>query len=413
MTYIVLGSSASGISAIKEIRQHDEGSEIILVSEDDFIYSRCLLHYDIGNRRSKEKLNFAGDDFFTKYKVCFKPNLSCMGMDTGEKEITLSDGSTLSYDKLFIGTGSSSRLPSIRNIRGANNVLGLRNYKDVEFIKEHSSEGTRVTVLGAGLVGMDAVVGLLERGVKNISLIEFENRVLPKQLDKRASLPYEEALKKRGVSLYLGEELGGVRLKANKDVETLVLNSGKTIDCDLLITTIGVRPNTDFLKGTPVQLDELGLAIDKGGRTNVPNIFGGGDVTGRSPIWPVAVKQGIVGGANMCGHKKTLDSFFHSKATMNFFNINTLAVGNVLGEGGEEEVLWDDGTVYKKVVHKDGKIKGAILQNDIAYGGVLTQLIAHNIDIRKVRKPLFKVDYSDFFNLDENFSFYYKELSGN
>ena len=73
-----------------------------------------------------------------------------------------------------------------------------------------------------------------------------------------------------------------------------------------------------------------------------------------------------------------------------------------------EEIVEDTGDQYRKVIHKGGKIYGAILQGDLAYGGVLTQLIARKIDVSRVKKPLFSIDYSDFFHTGDNFEFYYE-----
>ncbi len=406
MRYVILGSSASSVSAVKEIRNHDKDGEIILVSKDDFIYSRCMLHYNLGGHRTKEELTFVEKDFFEKFNVNFMPKLACTDVDTNSKTVTLSNDETLTYDKLFIGTGSNCFIPPIENLNTPKNVVGLRNYDDVEFILNNVNKDSKVAVLGAGLVGMDAIIGLLEKGLTNLSLIEFENKVLPKQLDKRASSAYEKKLEEKGVSLFLGEKLESVEAE-NDSVKKLLLASNKVIECDLLIITVGVRPNTGFLQNTDITLERGGIVIDKFGKTNIDDIYAGGDVTGLSPIWPVAVKEGLVAGANMCNVEKTADTYFASKSTMNFFGINTMSVGDVNADG--EEIIQDDGNVFKKVIHKDGKIIGALLQNDISYGGVLTQLIANNIDVSKVKKPLFNVDYSDFFNLDENFSFFYDE----
>ena len=74
-----------------------------------------------------------------------------------------------------------------------------------------------------------------------------------------------------------------------------------------------------------------------------------------------------------------------------------------------DRVMEDKDGIYRKVIHKNGKIYGAILQGDLSYGGVLTQLMAGKIDVSKVKKPLFEIDYSDFFHTKENFEFYYEE----
>ena len=102
--------------------------------------------------------------------------------------------------------------------------------------------------------------------------------------------------------------------------------------------------------------------------------------------------------------------FFASKSTMNFLGIPSMSLGDVNGDDPELSVeIREDKCSYKKIVHKHGKIVGAILQGDLAYGGFLQQLTAHKIDVSKVKKPVFDIDYSDFFHMNDNFEFYYNE----
>ena len=105
-----------------------------------------------------------------------------------------------------------------------------------------------------------------------------------------------------------------------------------------------------------------------------------------------------------------MTDFFASKSTMNFLGIASMSLGNVnlTEEDGYQIETRKTENSYKKIIHKNGKIVGAILQGNLAYGGVLQQLIARNIDITKVKKPIFDVDYSDFFHMNENFEFAYK-----
>mgnify|MGYP000070250712 FL=1 len=105
-----------------------------------------------------------------------------------------------------------------------------------------------------------------------------------------------------------------------------------------------------------------------------------------------------------------MDDFFASKSTMNFLGIPTMSLGIPERPDDSYDVVMEDKDgIYRKVIHKNGKIYGAILQGDLSYGGVLTQLIAGKIDVSKVKKPLFEIDYSDFFHTKENFEFYYEE----
>ena len=104
-----------------------------------------------------------------------------------------------------------------------------------------------------------------------------------------------------------------------------------------------------------------------------------------------------------------MTDFFGSKNTMNFVGIATMSLGMV--EPADETYIVEtkvDADNYKKIIHKDGKIYGAIIQGDLSYAGVLTQLIKENIDVSKVTKSLFDIDYADFFNIEKNFEFSYK-----
>ena len=350
MRYVVLGASAAGINGVRELRRLDPESEIILVSRDREIYSRCILHHYLGGIRDKEGICFAEPDFEARYRVKWYKGMSCTGLDAEAREIIISGGIRIGYDRLLIATGSRTSLPPVEGLGQAGGVYGFHNLDEVEQIKDRALPQEQIVVMGGGLTGVDAAMGFLHMG-KKVELVE-------------------------------------------------------------LVVTAGVRPNIGFLEGTGVELDRFGLVIDSHGRTNIPEIFGAGDVTGRSPIWPAAVKQAVAAAANMAGHSMAMDDFFASKSTMNFLGIPTMSLGMpVRPDDTYCETVEDTGEQYRKIIHKEGRIYGAILQGDLSYSGVLTQLIARRIDVSRVKKPLFRIDYSDFFHEKDNFEFYYDEVT--
>ena len=414
MRYVVLGASAAGINGVRQLRKQCPEAEIILVSKDSSIYSRCILHHYLGNMRTKEELCFAEDDFEDRYKTDWRKGVTCTGLDDKEKQVFLSDGTSIAYDRLLIATGSHTLLPAVKGLVGTKGVYGFHNLDEVEAIKKGAVKAEHIVVMGGGLTGLDAAVGFLRLG-KKVGLVEMEGHLLAKQLDARSSGTYEKAMEHEGIVLHLGV---GIREVCQQEgtVTSLKLTDGSELACDMLVVTAGVRPNIDFLKGSDVECDRFGLVIDRYGQTSVPDIYGAGDVTGRSPIWPAAVKQGMVAAVNMAmghganGRRATMDDFFASKSTMNFLGIPTMSLGIPERPDDSYEVVMEDKDgIYRKVIHKNGKIYGAILQGDLSYGGVLTQLIAGKIDVSKVKKPLFEIDYSDFFHTKVNFEFYYEE----
>ena len=376
MRYVVIGASAAGISGAKTLRELDNDAEVVLVSKDEHVYSRCILHHYISNHRDVEALNFTGKDFFEKYNINWKKGIEITSVNDVEQTLSLSNGETLAYDKLMICSGASAFIPPVEGLRTSNNVVGLRN---------------------------------LEDAVLNISLVEMSNKVLPLQLDEYTSNVYKNKFEEKGVNLKLGVSAVKLNVDENNNPVSLSLNNGENVPCELVIVATGVRSNIAFLENSNVECDRFGLLIDEKGKTNIDNIYGAGDVTGRNPIWPTAVKEGIIAANNMLGKEMIMTDFFGSKNTMNFVGIATMSLGAVEPEDETYIVeVKNDEKGYKKIIHKDGKIYGALIQGDLDYAGVLTQLIKEKIDVSKVTKSLFDIDYADFFNIEKNFEFSYK-----
>ncbi|WP_455541959.1 NAD(P)/FAD-dependent oxidoreductase [Intestinibacter sp.] len=408
MKYIVLGASASGINGARQIRRHDENAEIVLISKDENIYSRCILHHYLEGIRNVKQLEFVEDNFIENNKIRWIKGVEATSLDTENKIVHLSNGDKESFDKLLISTGSSSFFPPIENLNTAKNVVGLRNLSDCEVILSKLDEVKNIVILGGGLVAIDAASGLMHKG-KNIYLVERSDRMLQKQLDKKAAKTYIDAFEKEGVTQFYNSGVTKLNVDENGYVKSVETPDKGEIPCDLFICAAGVRSNVKFLEGSGVELDRFGLIIDEHGKTNIDYIYGAGDVTGRSPIWPAAVKQGIIAADNMCGKDTVMTDFFASKSTMNFLGIPTMSLG--INEPEDDtytvEILEDNKGNYKKIIHKDGKIYGAIIQGDLSYAGILTQLIREKIDVSKVKKSIFDIDYSDFFHIQDNFEFTY------
>lgn len=411
MKYVVIGASAAGISGCKRLRELDPSAEITLISKDKHIYSRCILHHYIEGIRDLDRLQFVPLNFIEDYKIDWIKGDAATKVDTDTKAVHTKSGKVVSFDKLLIATGSHVFFPPIPGLREAKNAIGFHDLDECEAIMEQAQTAKNIVILGAGLVGIDAAEGLLHLG-KSISIVEMRDRMLSIQLDHQAASLYEKAFLEKGVKQYYSVSASKIILDENSCVQGVELSTGEVLPCDLLIVASGVRSNVEFLQDSSIETDRFGLIIDPLGQTSHPDIYGAGDVTGRNPIWPVAVKEGIIAASNMCGHKKEMTDFFASKSTMNFLGIPTMSLGLAQPENPEAyniEIELDEQGNYKKIVHKDGKIYGALLQGDLSYSGILTQLIKNNIDVSKVKKPLFKVDYSDFFHLTDGLEYTYNQ----
>jgi len=370
MKYLILGASASGVNCAKTIRELDPYGEITMVSKDKYIYSRCMLHHIIGEKRNIKELNFVDEEFPEAYKINWIKNRRVDKLDTYIREVTLDNKEILGYDKLLIATGSSSFMPQVKNLKEGKEVFGLRNIEDAIKITEEVKKASNAVVLGGGLVGIDAVIGLLEHDVR-ISLVEMSDRILPMQLDKKSAARYEELFEKEGVNVYTRARAEEVLLDKDNKVKGLRLSGGKCIDCEMIVVAAGVRSNVDFIIDDTIKIDK-GIVINNRCETNIKDIYAAGDVTGKSPIWPLAVKQGIVAAYNMTGIEKKLDDSFSLRNSMNFLGLQTVSLGLIEAPDESYSIsIEEHGDSYKKIIHKDGTIFGAILQGNISYCGVL------------------------------------------
>jgi NAD(P)H-nitrite reductase large subunit len=396
MKYLILGASASGVNSAKTIRELDPHGQITMISRDKNIYSRCMLHHIIGEKRNIEELNFVDEKFSESYKINWLKNTRVENLDTNNRKVVLDNGEILEYDKLLIATGSSSFIPPVKKLREGKNIYGLRNIEDAIKIREDAKKVNNVVVLGAGLVGIDAVAGLLEHNI-NISLVEMSDRILSMQLDRKSALRYEELFENEGVGIYTSARAEEVLLDEDNEVKGLMLSDGRCIDCEMIVVAAGVRPNIDFMKDDTVKLDR-GIVINNRCETNIKDIYAAGDVTGKSPIWPLAVKQGIVAAYNMVGIEKELEDSFSLRNSMNFLGLQTVSLGLIEAPDESYDISIEEYyNSYKKIIRRDGIIFGAIVQGDISYSGALAYLIKNKVNISHIDKEIFDIGYSDFF----------------
>ena len=406
MNYVVLGASAAGINAVKTLRELDKDSNIVVISKDENVYSRCMLHHVISEHRTLKQINFVDEDFMEQNNVKWIAGKTVKGIDINKKVVQTED-ITVNYDKLLIATGASSAIPTIKNLRDGNFVYSVRNIDDIYKIKEKAQNSKNVVIIGAGLVGIDALVGLFKYEQLNISVAFMEKYILDRQLDEYTASVYENKFKEKGVKFYPSASIQEIVLDNSKNVTGVAFSNGEVLDADMVIVATGVKPNADFLDGTGIEYDR-GIIIDDMCQTTQKDIYAAGDVVGKNAIWPLAVKQGIVAAYNMVGKDKKIEDEFAFKNSMNFMDIPTISIGMNTPVDDSYKVLTRHGiNDYKKFVFKDNVIYGAVIQGDISYVGVLTYLIKNKVEIYDLENRIFDICYADFFNIKENGEFCY------
>ena len=390
MKHVIIGSGAAAIAAAKTIRKGSPSDEIIMLTADESIYSRCLLHMYIGGKRDVAGMSFVAPDFASANNIDIRYKTKVTKIDTKNKEVSFKDGS-LKYDKLLIATGSRSFMPQIQGLRKATNVHGLRHINDAKTIKDKAADAKNIVIIGAGLVGLDAAYGLALMGKKPVA-VDMSDSILTANLDAHASNVYKAKFEEAGTTFHLGRKVVGVYSCAKGAVTEVELDNGTKLACELLIIAAGVAAQSDLAELNGIKTDK-GIMVDAYLQTSAEDIFAAGDVTRLSETWTNAVLQGEVAALNMLGKKTEYNDTFSAKNTINFFGIPSLSIGEFMPREGDVEERKESAKSYQKTILRDGVPVGVILQGDISRSGFWQQLIKNKIHIADMNRVSFANAY--------------------
>ncbi len=398
MAYVIIGVGAAGMKAAAEIKSLSPGTEVVMISEDRYVHSRCMLHQYLSHERDEQTLNFTDQDFFEKNHVYWiREGVS--RIDTDKKTVVTENGTQVVYEKLLIATGANSFIPPVGDLRKGSNVFGLRHLRDAQAIDRMAEHSEKILVIGSGLVGLDAAYGLLARG-KQVTIVEMAPQILPVQLDDHAALEYQKRFEKAGAVFYLGRKADQAVCGEDGTIRSVTLDDGTVLDCDMIIVAAGVRSATGCLEGSRI-LTDRGIKVNEYMETNIPDVYAAGDVTGLSGIWPNAQKQGRVAAQNMCGFRFAYDDPFAAKNTINFYGLVSLCVGRIRPEEGDRIEVQEDRNVYRRALIRDNRVEGVLLQGDISGAGIWQYLIKNRVDIGHIKKPVFQLSFADFYGVGE------------
>lgn len=405
MRHIIVGVGAAGITAAKTIRKQDRDADIVMVSKDNHVHSRCMLHRYISGERETEQLSFVTDNFFEENNIYWIPGKAVTGIQDKENSLLLDDGTKLIYDKLLIATGADSVIPPVGDLRNAKNVFGLRNLEDAVNIRS-MAEGTReVLIVGSGLVGMDAAYALLEQG-KKVTVVEMADRILPIQLDQTAGAAYKNMFEEAGCRFIVSRKASETEMDGGM-ITSVILDDGTKIPCDMVIVAAGVRSAHGCVEGSRIETDRF-IKVDQNMKTNCDNIYAAGDVAGLSGIWPNAMKQGETAAYNMCGINMEYQDRYAMKNTMNFYGLVTLSLGRGVAQEGDEVIICQDRKNYKKAILRDGRLDSILLQGDIDYSGIYQYLIKNQIDLSGKKDKIFQLSFADFYDINKDGQYSYQ-----
>lgn len=281
MKHVIIGGVAGGATAAARIRRADEKAEIILLEKGKHIsYANCGLPYYLGGIIADRDRLFVQtpESFGLQFKVDVRVENEAIAIDTANKEVRIRrrDGSEYveTYDKLLLSPGSDPVRPPLEGI-DTEGIFTLRNVEDTDAIKAfmESRPIRRTVIVGGGFIGLEMAENLHATGAK-VSIIEMAPQVMAPVDFSIASFVHGH-LQDKGVDLHLGKGVkkfektaGGIRIYFGED---------ETLDADLVLLSIGVRPNTQLARDAGIALGERGIQVDKFLQTSAPEVYAVGD----------------------------------------------------------------------------------------------------------------------------------------
>ena len=384
MRYVIIGGSAAAIGCIEGVRSVDKTGEIILITgETEWNYSRPLISYLLEGKTTRDKMWCRPDSFFTRNGVTVKAGVLATALDAGDRTVRLSTGERLAYDRLLAATGSRPFVPPIPGLETVERTFCFQTLSDASALAEALRPESRVLILGAGLTGVKCAEGI--RGLcAQIAIADLAPRVLPAVLDDTAAAMVQAGMEEKGVRFYLNDSAAAFR------GNTARLQSGTELEFDVLVTAVGVRPNTQLVADAGGAVDR-GILVDGRCATTLPDVYAAGDcaqgydaVSGEKrmlPLWPNAVLQGETAGINMAGGRADYTQGIALNAS-GVFGLHMVTAGSY---EGESFTVQRDGS-YKRLVTADGVLKGVIMVGDVSRAGIYTDLI-------RKKKPLSEIDF--------------------
>lgn len=311
---VIIGAHAAGVDAASAARKTDRTAQItLLTTQKKPGYSPCGIPFVLGGHiPSFDDLVVFPPSFFRMMKLDLRLETEAINIDTKAKTVEIQDKAgkqeTLTYDSLILATGAYPFIPPIKG-REKPGLQVVRTLEDGEKIDQAIKNGAKTSVvMGAGLIGLETAVALVERGVKT-TVAELLPQILPLMLDEDMAETVQKILEKKGVNIMTRS---GVEEFIGTEKVTAIVAGGKQIQADLFVSAFGVRANVQLAKNAGIALGETrGIKTNARMETNVKDVYAAGDcaecihIITQRPTLPqlgtTAVRQAKVAGVNAAG----------------------------------------------------------------------------------------------------------------
>jgi 3-phenylpropionate/trans-cinnamate dioxygenase ferredoxin reductase component len=321
-TFVIVGGGLGGAKAAEALRERGfDGKVVLLADEEHLPYERPPLSKDfLAGKKSLSDFTVHDSEWYRNNKIDLRTSTEAVAIDPTAHTVTLSDDTSLHYDKLLLATGSRSRWLSIPGA-DSTGVHYLRTFDDASNLDTTLKEGTSLAVIGAGWIGLEVAASARQRGV-DVTVVETAKVPLSSAVGEEVGKVFAQLHRDHGVDLRLEAEVKEVTTEDGK-ATGLKLGDGSTITADRVLIAVGAQPNIELAERAGLATEDGGVLVDASLRTSSPDIYAIGDIAAaehplfeeriRTEHWANALKQPDVAVAGMLGEPgeyKELPYFF-------------------------------------------------------------------------------------------------------
>ena len=385
---VLVGNGMAGVRTLEELLKHapDKYDITVFGAEPHPNYNRILLSPVLAGEKKLDDIIINSEAWYAEHGITLHKGKKVVAVQRRKRVVQTEDGHEVSYDRLLLATGS---VPFILPLPGKDleGVIGFRDIRDVDLMLEASAKHRHAVVIGGGLLGLEAANGLRKRGME-VTVVHVLDSLMERQLDKPASALLKRALEENGLNFLMEAQtealIGETRVRAVR------FKDGLEIPADLVVMAVGIRPNVELAKSCGIHC-ERGIVVNDTMQTFDPRVYSVGEcVQHRGSLFGLVAplfEQAKVCANHLAEYGIGRYQGSVTSTKLKVTGIDLFSAGDFQGGDGYEDLVFQDHArgVYKKLVVKDNKVKGAVMYGDTVDGAWYFQLMRENTDIGDFR----------------------------
>ncbi len=388
---VLIGNGMAGMRTVDELLKvaPDKYDITVFGAEPHGNYNRIMLSPVLAGDKKIDDIILHDLQWYQDNDITLYTSKTIVEIDCAQQQVIAEDGTSASYDKLVIATGS---VPFMLPIPGndLDGVISFRDISDVTTMIETAKTHKKAVVIGGGLLGLEAANGLMIQGM-DVTVVHRGYILMNMQLDQTASDMMRSELEDKGIHFLMDYDTA--EFIGQDRVEKVRFTDGSEIDADLVVVAAGIRPNIAVAQASGIQC-ERGILVDDTLKTFSPNIYAVGEcVQHRNQTFGLVAP--LYEQAKVCANHlanmaqaKYISSVTSTKLKVT--GINLFSAGEFNGDETTQALIFKDPAkhIYKKIVVRDNVIVGVVLYGDTIDGNWYFSLLAEQTDISEMRETL-------------------------